>query len=200
MVVGRGHSLRARRLEATVHKREPGCRRFSGRETLPLPAANAVVYAGEKPSVSSQVRDGRPRGKGGDRPAWCGRRAQVEPVFVGGEVASWEGGRSRSRRRAGGGLIPAVREWAFRRGCVRWEAHQPGLRFICSSYSWLHAGGEAVAAPPVGEGKRGCVGGGRSDAFAKVEASGHHFCAPKQNPGVKAAAALLTRCVVFRGL
>lgn len=26
-----------------------------------------------------------------------------------------------------------------------------------------------------GGGKRGCVGGGRSDADAKVEASGHHF-------------------------
>lgn len=57
---------------------------------------------------------------------------------------------------------------------------------------------EAVAAPPVGEGKRGCVGKGRSDADAKVAASGHHFCARKQNPDFKAAAAWCTQCLAFR--
>lgn len=78
------------------------------------------------------------------------------------------------------------------------EAHQPGLRLFCGSYSRFPGSGEAVAAPPVGEGKRGCVGGGRSDADAKVAASGHHFCAPKQNPGLKAAVALLTQYLMFR--
>lgn len=81
-----------------------------------------------------------------------------------------------------------------------WGAHQPCLRVVCVSYSRFQGSGEAVAAPPVGEGKRGCVGGGRSDADAKVAACGHHFCAPKQNPGLKAAAALLTQYLVFRGL
>lgn len=52
-----------------------------------------------------------------------------------------------------------------------------------------------VVAPPVGEGKGGRVGGGgRSDADAKVAASGHHFCARKLNPGLKVAAAPLAGC------
>lgn len=75
-----------------------------------------------------------------------------------------------------------------------WGAQPPTLvPDCCGSYSRFPGNGEAAAAaPPVGEGKRGCVGGGRSDADAKVAASGHHFSARKQNPGLKAAAALLT--------
>ncbi|KAJ8787759.1 hypothetical protein J1605_022790 [Eschrichtius robustus] len=69
----------------------------------------------------------------------------------------------------------------------------------CGSYSWFPGSGEAAAAPPVGEGKRSCVGGGRSDADAKVAASGHHFGARKQNPGLKAAFALLAQYLVFCG-
>lgn len=62
-------------------------------------------------SRAFQVRDGRPRGKGGDRRALCGRRAprvQVGARFVGDEVVSWEGGRSSSQRLADGSLIRAV--------------------------------------------------------------------------------------------
>lgn len=53
--------------------------------------------------------------------------------------------------------------------------------------------GAGRPSPPClwGRGKE-AVGGGRSDADAKVTASGHHLCAPKQNPGLEAAAALLT--------
>lgn len=103
----------------------------------------------------------------------------------------------------GGALVqPECGTWRSRLSgeVLGWGAHQPGLRVACVSRSRFQGSGEAVAAPPVGEGKIGCVGGGRSDADAKVAASGHHFCAPTQNPGVKAAAALLTRYLEFRGL
>lgn len=48
--------------------------------------------------------------------------------------------------------------------------------------------------PARGGGEGGRVGGGRSDADAKVAASGHHFCARKLNPGLKVAAAPLAGC------
>lgn len=43
--------------------------------------------------------------------------------------------------------------------------------------------------PARGGGEGGRVSGGRSNADAKVAASGHHFCARKLNPGLKVAAA-----------
>lgn len=46
------------------------------------------------------------------------------------------------------------------RDVFRYGTHQLGLRCFCGSYSRFLGSGEAVAAPPVGEGKRGCVGGG----------------------------------------
>lgn len=133
------------------------------------------------------MRDGRPRGKGSDRPALGGlrtTRAQVGQGSVGDEVAS------RSQRCARGGLV-----WGVGNGLSEGDVlgGQPTslIRLICGSYSRFSGSGEAVAAPPVGEGKRGCVGGGRSDADAKVAASGHHFCARKHNPGFKVDAARL---------
>lgn len=57
-------------------------------------AADAAVYAREEPSVSSQVKDGRPRGAGADRPGAERRRAaraQVERGLVGDAAVRWEG-------------------------------------------------------------------------------------------------------------
>lgn len=51
--------------------------------------------------------------------------------------------------------------------------------------------------PARGGGEGGRVGGGRSNADAKVAASGHHFCARKLNPGLKVAAAPLAGCSAF---
>ena len=134
------------------------------------------------------MRGGRPRGQGGDRRASCGQRApraQVGPVLVGDEMASWVRGRSGSQRRADRGFGRDVGEWACRRVCFQVRS-PPLVPDSCGSYSRFPGNREAAAAaPPVGEGKRGCVGGGRSDADAKVAASGHHFSARKQNPGLK---------------
>lgn len=95
-------------------------------------------------------------------------------------------------RRPGGPCPPLLPERADGR-----QAAKLGVGFCRGGFSWLPAHLRPwfpVVAPPVGGGEGGRVGGGRSDADAKVAASGHHFCARKLNPGLKVAAAPLAGC------
>lgn len=82
-------------------------------------------------------------------------------------------------------------------GCGALHTHPRLLRLL---FPVPRERGGRRCRPARGEGKRGCVGGGRSDADAKVAASGHHFSARKQNPGLKAAAIAYPVPLVFRGL
>lgn len=98
-------------------------------------------------------------------------------------------------RRPGGGILsaaaPRVRRRAPSREAGQWasavavsgsEAHPA---WLLRSFAALVPGRR----PARGGGEGGRVGGGRSNADAKVAASGHHFCARKLNPGLKVAAA-----------
>lgn len=73
-------------------------------------------------------------------------------------------------------------QWASAEAISGWEAHPPALS---ARFAALVPGRR----PARGGGEGGRVDGGRSNADAKVAASGHHFCARKLNPGLKVAAA-----------
>lgn len=124
-------------------------------------------------SLFCKVSGGRLRGEEDDRRAW--RR--------GGHRWGWRFGMRRSGDR--------VRRSSRRRAAPRSEA-VGFLQRVCEGRKPTgparHGSATGVRGrrPARGGGEGGRVGGGRSDADAKVAASGHHFCARKLNPALKA--------------
>lgn len=96
----------------------------------------------------------------------------------------------RSSQSAPTGAKPRSGAVGFRRG---------GFRVVSPPAWLLRLPGALVPGrrPARGGGEGGRAGGGRSNADAKVAASGHHFCARKLNPGLKVAAAPLAGFSAF---
>lgn len=153
---------------------------------LPTPARVSACVRAE-PSLSCKV-SGRLRGEEDDPRAWC----------RGGHRWGWG-------LRGGGGpgeaCPPQLPERADRRQAAERGRGLPQRRFQGGKPTGLASPlpGALVPGrrPARGGGEGGRAGGGRSNADAKVAASGHHFCARKLNPGLKVAAAPLAGFSAF---